>query len=236
MHDVVYSVKPSNDNEELRYSLRSLENIPHGTVYLAGYKPSWVKNVVHILNHQGRTTSKYLNSTNNWLKANALAELSDDYIYMNDDFFIMHKIQFIPTMHMGTLDAFINKYVSRFGMGAYVDGSMATRTALRRLGIRDNLMSYELHTPFMVNKQKRAALVDVIEPINIKHRVLHTRTFYGNYYGIEGIATHDVKIHNNSMPFSEKWDFISTSDDSFSNGKVGQYVRDTFTTKSRYEI
>ena len=40
--DIVYFVKPSEDNDELKYSLRSLKNLNHGQVYLVGYRPSWV--------------------------------------------------------------------------------------------------------------------------------------------------------------------------------------------------
>ena len=44
--DVVIPLKESEDNEELRYVLRSIAaNLPHRKVFLAGFKPSWVKNV-----------------------------------------------------------------------------------------------------------------------------------------------------------------------------------------------
>ena len=47
--DIYYPViKSVNDNAELRFSLRSLKNIEHGNVYIVGYKPLWVKNVIHL--------------------------------------------------------------------------------------------------------------------------------------------------------------------------------------------
>lgn len=235
MHDVVYSVKQCEDNEELRYSLRSLENIPHGNIYIAGYKPTWVKNVIHVPNHQLRTYSKYLNSTNNWAAANAMDDLSDDYIYMNDDFFIMHKLETIPNMHMGSLDLFIDRYVS-IGSRAYVEGSMTTRRVLHQIGVTGDLKSYELHVPFLVNKSRRRDIVALAQHYNPRQRSLHTRTLYGNYYQVEGIEMRDVKIHNESMQFSEKWDFLSTSDEAFSDCSVGDYIRDTFHIKSQFEV
>ena len=46
--DIVYVVRPGERNEELRYSLRSLSNLPHGRVWIAGYMPKWVTGVEHI--------------------------------------------------------------------------------------------------------------------------------------------------------------------------------------------
>lgn len=42
-YDIVYFVKESAKNEELRYSLRSLKNFPHGRVWFYGYCPSFLK-------------------------------------------------------------------------------------------------------------------------------------------------------------------------------------------------
>ena len=40
--DVVYCVKDDPDNEELRYSLRSLKNLPHQKVWIYGGGPKWL--------------------------------------------------------------------------------------------------------------------------------------------------------------------------------------------------
>ena len=40
--DVVYCVKELITNEELRYSLRSLRNLPHRKVWIFGGCPKWV--------------------------------------------------------------------------------------------------------------------------------------------------------------------------------------------------
>ena len=55
--DIVYLIKvdPENDSEELRYSLRSLKNIPHQKVILVGEKPEWVTNVEFIPVAQTKT-------------------------------------------------------------------------------------------------------------------------------------------------------------------------------------
>ena len=40
MKDIVYFVKDTDTNEELRYSLRSLANFPHGKVWFYGGRKS----------------------------------------------------------------------------------------------------------------------------------------------------------------------------------------------------
>jgi hypothetical protein len=68
--DYVYVVKetPTSGTAtlELRYSLRSLRNFPRGRVFIAGFKPSWVKNVTHIPTVQ--RGSKLINAYSNHLK------------------------------------------------------------------------------------------------------------------------------------------------------------------------
>ena len=46
--DIVYVVRPGDENEALRYSLRSLANIPHRTVWIAGYRPKWCYGIVYV--------------------------------------------------------------------------------------------------------------------------------------------------------------------------------------------
>lgn len=42
--DILYLCRPG-ENLELRYSLRSLRNVPHGRVWIFGDCPDWVTNV-----------------------------------------------------------------------------------------------------------------------------------------------------------------------------------------------
>ena len=47
--DLVYIVKNSEVNEDLRYSLRSVAKfVPHDKIWIVGYKPSWVQNVEYL--------------------------------------------------------------------------------------------------------------------------------------------------------------------------------------------
>ena len=48
MYDVVYFVKDTKENEELRYSLRTLKNFPHAKVWFYGGCPEGLKPDHHV--------------------------------------------------------------------------------------------------------------------------------------------------------------------------------------------
>lgn len=62
MYDIVYFVKESDENEELRYSLRSLKNFPHKRVWFYGGCPKGLKPDVHVYVEQ--------NEQNKWQNVN----------------------------------------------------------------------------------------------------------------------------------------------------------------------
>lgn len=86
--DIVYVVREGEKNDNLRYSLRSLKNIPHDDVYIIGHKPEWVKNVKYI-NRMQRVRNKFQNISRNMWLATKTSSISDDFIYMDDDFALL---------------------------------------------------------------------------------------------------------------------------------------------------
>ena len=60
--DIVYPIKSTNENIELRYSLRSLQNIQHDRVFIIGDLPNFVQNVIHIPIQS--VNSRYASTTN----------------------------------------------------------------------------------------------------------------------------------------------------------------------------
>lgn len=116
--DIVYPVRPGTINEELRYSLRSLANVPHGRVWIAGHRPPWARGVGHIPVPPQAT--KYLGSTANLRAAVEHPEVAEEFLYFNDDFFVMTAVQEVPALHRGPVDrveAYGALFVSRKGGG-----------------------------------------------------------------------------------------------------------------------
>ncbi len=89
--DVVYILGTgslANDNE-IRYSLRSLQEhmADLGTVYVIGESVPFLPGVVHIP-AKDIYPKKWQNAMHKTLIACGLADLSDEFLLMNDDFFI----------------------------------------------------------------------------------------------------------------------------------------------------
>lgn len=240
--DIVYLIKvdPENDSEELRYSLRSLKNIPHQKVILVGEKPEWVTNVEFI--PVAQTKTKHQNWSMNLSAAVRSDSISDDFIMMNDDFFFMKKIKEMPNLNMGAMKQVIDSYNQRYPAGSeYIDKMTKLYTMLVENGHKDPI-SYELHAPIILNKQN---VLDMYQ--NAGDRPIYQfRSYYGNYFNIKSTATRDVKVfvdstHNDPLynEDPEKYlmsqTFLSTTGGSFKRGRPGDFVRKMFPEKSPYE-
>lgn len=232
--DILYTLKNNYSGEELRYSLRSLENIPHDRVFFVGGCPKWAKDIIHIPTNQ--TGTKYKNTTHNIQTACYNSELSEDFILMNDDFFILDTIK-NPTkelnLYMGTVQSYIDKLKKRHPTGsAYIKGMEQTKEFLQGLGVLDPL-SYELHIPFVLNKNKFLKMFELLGVKDIP--CFHKRTVYGNLHLKVGTDTQDVKIFFNSSFVPNKLGkFISCDDMGFC--LLHNFLLNKFPKKSIYEI
>lgn len=222
--DVLYFVKPSEDNEELKYSLRSLKNLNHGKVFIAGYKPSWVDDrYIHIATEQSE--DKYENVRSSFRTALHDTRLGDDFILMNDDFFILKPTDRLPVLRrQKNIDHYIELFSKVDKDSYYVKAMCRARDLLRSWDVKTEY-SYELHTPMLFNKQK---IFKIIDKLPKGHRLSQLRTVYGNYYQIGGEPVNDVKVikENQDIPFDQQ--FLSSSDEAFENGSVGVYLRKKF--------
>jgi hypothetical protein len=241
--DIVYLFKadPENDSEDLRYSLRSLRNFLHNKVIIAGEKPGWARNIIHIPIAQTKTKGK--NWTMNLHAAASSEFVSDDFVMMNDDFFINNPIAEIPNINLGPMDQVVADYKTRYPEGTpYITNMVALYNVLLQKGYNDPV-SYELHTPMMLNKRRVLELRDLMA----KEPLYQYRTFYGNYFGIGGTAVKDVKVfrnpqHNDPLYIADpdaylrEQVFLSTTGGEFKNGAAGYYIKNRFSEKSPYEV
>jgi len=240
--DIVYLVKNSveNDSEELRYSLRSLKNIAHGKVFLVGESPAWVKNVIFIPVEQSRT--RYENWTMNLMAAATNDAISEDFLMMNDDFFIMKPTSELPPTNLGPVKSVIEQYEARYPGGSdYISIMKRLYEALLQRGC-SNPLSYELHTPMTLSKTRVRRLYE-----DVAGQFIQFRSEYGNYFDLGGLTVPDVKVfidlrHNHP---SYQWDpesyleqqaLLSTTGGAFNRGRVGDFVRSRLAKKSDYEV
>lgn len=204
--DYVYVCR-NGENEELRYSLRSLEkNMPSGNVWLVGYRPDWFRgNFIPLPD----SSSKFENIKKCIFKITDTKEISENFILMNDDFFAFNKIKNIPVLHGGLLRNKIIRYKELKMSSKYIKLLEMTEKDLLRYGINDPI-DYEIHMPMPMNKNI------LRETIGLAY---FPRSGYGNIAQIGGDIVKDVKIYSNNVGYKldkkNLPDFISTEDRAF---------------------
>lgn len=226
--DIVYCLKENNKSEELRYSLRSLENLPHKRVWLYGGCPTWVneKTVKHIYIPQ-TLENKWLNTRSLLAEIVKNPNITDNFIWFNDDFFIMKKTDELGYCYDRTLVERAEDFSKAGGISSYAKRLLE---ASKTLAENDKpINNFELHIPIIFNKRKLAKIIEDY-PNNGA-----TRSLYANTYVKDTTERKDVKIYAVTAFPNPKIDFLSTSDASFGIGQVGRYIRNVFNKPCKYE-
>lgn len=102
MWDIVYFVKDTKVNEELRYSLRSLKNFPHNKVWFYGGCADGLKPDYHIEVDQDQPT-KWQNIFKMFKLACSNKDITKNFWLFNDDFFVMKPIDYETNYYCGDL-------------------------------------------------------------------------------------------------------------------------------------
>lgn len=246
--DIVYPYKTDGIGEELRYSLRSLKNIPHKNVWVVGDKEDWFSDEIRYVRFDIESSigkTKYSNVNTALIALSIWDEkeysgrdnLTQDYILFNDDFFVMQKLgNQIPRMYHGTLYDKLNELQSNPWTKTnkiYID---ELRSALETLkSLNKPILNYELHLPMVFNQEKYAEIFSQFKGSAAR------RSLYGNIYNTsydkpfgEIEIGKDCKIYGKDEIFDDDSIFVSTTYHSF-YGKAGDKIKEVFTERSIYE-
>lgn len=224
MKDIVYFVKETKTNEELRYSLRSLKNFPHGKVWFYGGCPCDLNPDKHIYVEQDQPT-KWANIFKMFKMACKNKEISKDFWLFNDDFFIMKPVKEGPNYYDD--DLYKRVVTLEDNYGGFTPYSQQLRYTLQELeSMGCTTINYAVHTPMLINKEKGCELCNIINGPMI-------RCAYGNYFKIGGTNHRDCKIDSIEKLYKDD-DYLSTNDKSFS-GRVGEQIKEIFKDKCKYE-
>ena len=222
--DIVYFVKDTSKNEELRYSLRSLKNFPHNKVYFYGGCPDGLNPDVHISVVQDQPT-KWANIFKMFKLACINPDITDNFWLFNDDFFIMKPVECGPNFYEGDLYKRVVTLEDKHnGITPYSQQLRYTLQELESMGC--TTINYAVHTPMLINKENGCELCNIINGPMI-------RCVYGNYFNIGGVNHRDCKIDSKEKLYKDG-DYLSTNDKSF-GGKVGEQIRKYFPNKCQYE-
>ena len=232
-YDVVYFLKDTQRNEELRYSLRTIEeNWEYNRVWFYGGCPRGLRPDCHVPLKQ-TAPNKWRRVREMILGACQNDAITDDFWLFNDDFFVLKPIsEDMPPQYNGTIEGQIKRVEARHG-GMKTNYTRRLRhllTTLQEAGLPT--LNYSVHKPILVN---RAKAVEVLEKFPNEPMF---RALYANYWQIGGESKHDMKVMVPYFDLSKagKWEFVSTNDQSFKSGNIGLYIREKFDGKSRFEV
>jgi hypothetical protein len=230
--DIVYINKPGEDNEELRYSLRSLANLPHGKVWVAGYCPSWVRNVgkIELEPHP----DKWANQRQTARAVCADARVSEDFILFNDDHFVVAPLDRLPVWHLGRLSTLINRLAARgqTDTDEWFVGLKQTRLQMREWGYK-NPDAYEAHIPLVFNRARLAWMLDNATRQPFLWGAAYSAT--GNATGRPGENVKCLNAHELLQNMVRGLPMLSTEDAYFTDGPVGDFIRNMFPNPGPYE-
>jgi hypothetical protein len=166
------------DGAELRYSLRSLSNIPHGDVYMLGPDvPGWVQEVNWV--EWGQLPEKQLDISEKYkaLRHPVFENMTDNVIVMDDDFYIIKKMRSVPLLYNMPMRAKAITRPADDEMGAMLRNTL--RLLLEQLvGVP---LAAVLHVPFPITRS--------MLPVNFEdgRGPYEWKTIYLNYAMSQGV-------------------------------------------------
>lgn len=217
---------------ELKYCLRSIERyLPNvGAVIIVGELPQWEVRNIHWLacpesnNNQNRA----LNICTKVLKACQDLPLSDDFLFMNDDHFLLQEYSYyFPYYHRGTFN------LSRLSNNPSQLNQV--RNTINRLGNR--ILDYDIHCPIVYNKTN---FIQTFSTLGFPPYGYCIKSYYMAYNKRHSLLAEDLKFLN-PLPQKEilaqlkgrEW--FSTGDAPMVRGEMIKALDFLYPYKSKYE-
>lgn len=225
--DIVYVLRKWPMNSiELLYSLRSLENIEHWKVFIVWYRPNWIRNVIHIP-AEDNLWSKYKNVMNKYNIICNDDRISDDFIFMNDDIYIIEKTEDLPYYTKWTLKAHLD----------YITGTVWNTKYYEVIDKVYNIFpewySFNVHCPIVYNKEKLKDLIEVYIDDEISIRSLYWNTYIKEHIPFWEWEISDCKIKDGYDWIDNK--FLSSNDISAKSNEFIGKLQGKFPNESIYE-
>lgn len=228
--DIVYFVKEGAHNPELVYSVRSAcENLKFRRLWFIGGCPEGIlPDVSYPFN---RISNIKTNNTAEMFKLVCRIDaISEDFIFFNDDFYVMQPMEALPARYWGTLEEKAALIQRMYNVSTRWSNLLNIASdALKGAGC--TTYNFELHVPMVFNRKKLEKVIKRFPGIPCK------RSLYGNFYKLyeNGLEKPDGKIHRLDIDVFNM-DILSSDDRSFREGAIGREIRKKFPNPSKYEI
>lgn len=226
MTDIVYVLgKGSKLNDfEIKMSLRSVEKnmTNYRNVYVVGECPEFLQNVVHIQCPDRGQVSDF-NIMAKITEACETKTISEDFLFLNDDHFILKPFQAdkFPFYHSGDL----SEYISKRGNDEYGRRAQNTYNHLKNQGLPTK--HFDIHTPILYNKEK---FLNLVSALDWNQKTYIIKSLYANSLKIEGEQIEDHKYNN---PPTKDVGVYSTYPNL--RASVTRFLTEQFPKSSKYE-
>ena len=213
MRDLVYIYKHT-DTDELRYSLRSATRfLSFDRVWVVGDETGLDVNHIYVP-QRGSSHEDVGNKIRTIVDHEGISE---DFILMNDDFFLMESTS-LPYYYSDTLENRIKTHKGKY-----------TQRVYNRF---PNGYWCELHFPIMYNKKYLKKVLDDYEVV----KTMALRTYYCNALQITPKYSKDYKVTTVEELY-KAWDypFFSTSDEVARTSQFTWIISTLFPEKTKYE-
>jgi hypothetical protein len=210
---------------------------PIESLTISGYTPFWMdKSKIYSIkgNVHG---NKWKDVFNNAYLLAQDDSMPDNFVVMNDDFFIL-KNGFMPQMQSRcSFDTHLRKIRPTSRNGEWGRSLKCTYQFLAELGI-EHPMSFELHTPFPVNKDCLLTIMDICSGWQ-GEMPPQWRSVYGNMYHHNAPMQGDRKIYRYPPRKADadwtKRDMVSTNGDGVTK-KIMHILTDIHPAPSPWEL
>ena len=227
-YDVVYILRADAKPDELRYSLRSIEaNMTHGKVWFFCGCPDGIAPDEHVRMVQAGL-NKWERVRNTLIRVCKTDGVSDKFWLFNDDFYVLQRMTRTVPLHRGELRDHIKGIEERHGRpSGYSRRLKLCEARLREKGL--TTLDYALHVPMLIDKAKALETLEAFPDCPM------FRCLYGNFAGIGGELSEDVKTVDPDKIIPDDALFFSTSNKSFA-GRVREQLEQRFPEPCRYEV
>lgn len=231
------------EENEIRYCLRGIEKHVKnlGTVHVIGHPPAFLREVVsHKANLNSNIHNKEPNIFRKVIYACQNPEISDPFLFMNDDHFLLQDVSIdYPFYHSGTLLAKIPAEKRTFT--PYQRCCLRTACELSVKGFP--ILNYDVHLPIIIYKQN---FLDAVSQFNWNTEGigLVMKSIYGNFVFQYNKSILVQLITDCKIQKGYEWESIlakTKNRPAFSIGDTGlniqlkTYIDSLYPDKSRFE-
>lgn len=218
-----------------RWMLRTVHHhLPQvDRVVIVGDLPDWAEPDVWIPSRNDRP--KFTNIGNHLERALRARDVSDEFIWTNDDIFLLADLTPMPVYARGPIDPYAANLKPDQGHAdhrAFIDG-IRRQAALAKLWGYDPAatLNADCHAPIPLEKDRLAAVLERRDQDDPAIEAGHFRMIYG--LGLEATVIKDPKVRGDAVPDDDRV-IVSTSTRSW-EGPCGDRIRNLYWRPSPWE-